>query len=662
MNDMDRRPPTPSPTRAPAWAATLALLALVPPAPGAAPASDLPPPAPAPLRAFPHDCGLVDVKARYGARGDGVTDDTAALRRAIGENVGNTNNPRTLYFPAGRYLVSNTLEWRLTEPATRSNRGYRPYLVLQGQGRGRSVIVLKDACPGFTDPAKPKPVILTASSDQGDAWATPGIGNEAFQNSLYDLTVDTGKGNAGAVGIDYLASNKGCLRGVEVRSGDGSGVCGVRMERPWPGPCLLKDVTVAGFDWAVRVGQADYGVTMEDVSFRGQRVGGVFVDKNVIAARRVASDRPVASGSASALVVLVDSPGVTTEGPGKVVREGGLGLPVRDTPRYEDDDPDHWAVVRPRSPADDPGDDEEDADAPATDDTAAIQAAMDSGKPVVCLAAGRYTVSGTIRVPASVRIVRGFDSSLDLSADFDTPAAAKAVFRIEGAAAEPLILERLNAQSGRKGAGAIWVEHASPRDVAVVDCYFGVGTKYRAAAGPGGRPGKCGDLFLENVYSLDGPWRFSPGQRVWARQFDPEAMKRREEDPPADLKTPRVRNDGADLWVLGLKSEGPGLLLETAGGGRTEILGGLMHCNVPRPADLPLVVLRGDDAAAALYMASSVHKLENRMELLVRRHAADGTVADTRRADVAGRGWGSVLTFSTKDEPKAAGPKVEGSN
>src|SRR5688572_8725069 len=101
------------------------------------------------LRHFPHDVGMVDVKEDYGAAGDGVTDDTAALRRAIGENVGRTNSPRTLYFPEGRYLVSDTLEWRMTEPETRSNGGYRAFLVMQGQGRGRSVIVLKDACPGF---------------------------------------------------------------------------------------------------------------------------------------------------------------------------------------------------------------------------------------------------------------------------------------------------------------------------------------------------------------------------------------------------------------------------------------------------------------------------------------------------------------------------------
>lgn len=54
---------------------------------------------------------LVSVKA-FGAVGDGVTNDTAAINRALNQlYVANTNTPEnrtTLYFPAGTYIISGT--------------------------------------------------------------------------------------------------------------------------------------------------------------------------------------------------------------------------------------------------------------------------------------------------------------------------------------------------------------------------------------------------------------------------------------------------------------------------------------------------------------------------------------------------------------------------
>jgi len=47
---------------------------------------------------------FINVKAAYGAVGNGLVDDTAAIQAAITENPG-----RTIYFPRGRYLISSTL-------------------------------------------------------------------------------------------------------------------------------------------------------------------------------------------------------------------------------------------------------------------------------------------------------------------------------------------------------------------------------------------------------------------------------------------------------------------------------------------------------------------------------------------------------------------------
>lgn len=70
-----------------------------------------------------------------------------------------------------------------------------------------------------------------------------------------------------------------------------------------------------------------------------------------------------------------------------------------------------------------------------------------------------------------------------------------------------------------------------------------------------------GDVFLENVVA---EWEFGPG-RAWCRQFNTER------------EGTHCVNGGGDLWVLGLKTERGGTLVETRAGGRTEILGGLSY-------------------------------------------------------------------------------------
>ena len=58
---------------------------------------------------YPLHPNVVDVtRPPYSAKGDGVSDDTAALQRALNEHVG---WHRVLYFPKGDYLVSATLTW-----------------------------------------------------------------------------------------------------------------------------------------------------------------------------------------------------------------------------------------------------------------------------------------------------------------------------------------------------------------------------------------------------------------------------------------------------------------------------------------------------------------------------------------------------------------------
>jgi hypothetical protein len=91
-----------------------------------------------------------------GVVGDGKTDDTAALQKAIDTN-------RILFFPKGRYRVSATLRLRTDS-------------VLIGLNPREARIVLPTGTPGFADAAKPRPIIETP---RGGSTIFSGIGIDA---------------------------------------------------------------------------------------------------------------------------------------------------------------------------------------------------------------------------------------------------------------------------------------------------------------------------------------------------------------------------------------------------------------------------------------------------------------------------------------------------
>ncbi len=150
----------------------------------AAVASDIP--------VLPDPATWVNVRT-LGATGDGRTDDTAALQRAI-------SGRRTLYLPMGWYCVSDTLT-------------LRPDTVLIGLHPSATVVNVPDNTPAFQGPGGSKPVI---EARRGGTNIITGIG------------VYTGAVNPRAVGVKWMAGTHSLMNDVRLHGGHGTRVPGER--------------------------------------------------------------------------------------------------------------------------------------------------------------------------------------------------------------------------------------------------------------------------------------------------------------------------------------------------------------------------------------------------------------------------------------------------
>jgi hypothetical protein len=584
---------------------------------------------------FPKDAGVLNVK-NFGAKGDGRTDDTLAIQKVFADHP---NEGRIIYLPNGTYLISDTLRWPHGDDEASSETN----TILQGQSREKTIIRLKDDCPDFQDPKSPRAMIWT-----GRAPA------QRYRNAVRDLTIDTGKQNAGAIGLQFMANGQGCVRDVTIRSSDGLARVGLDMTFcPDIGPLLVKNVRVVGFDFGIRTAHGTNSMTFEHISLENQNRFG-FVNEGQCVSIRDLSSKSAASAIINAegpgLLALVDAKldgvrvasskpaivneaamfarNVSTSAYRESIRNtsGGrqpdgrkvaqfvshpilslhsspprsLNLPVKETPDVAWDPIKDWASpTQFGAVAND-----------NRDDSKAIQAAIDSGKTTVYFPCGSYQISETIVVRKNVRRLIGCEAKLEIR-----ELKGASAFKIAEGMSPTVLFERFWCDAGQTPT----LDNASKRTLVVKDCY-----------NISGRMTGLGEIFLEDVCSSSAAgWQFA-SQNIWARQLS------------VRNEGPHILNSAGNLWILGLMTEAGGTLVETHQGGRTEILGGLASAATSGKLG-PMFIAQDASLSVVLGEASSTVEAA---EILVRE--TRGNVAKTlKRGDAPARAGGSLMPLFT---------------
>ena len=136
----------------------------------------------------------------FGAVGDGLADDTQAIRNAMasGDNI---------YFPCGKYRVSETLKMNEKTKFI----GLHPFA---------TQLAIGESTPAFSGFGGP--VALLESSKGGE-------------NYLNGIGINTGAINYRAVGVKWMAGKDSFLNDVKFVGGHGTMSFGPLVDRPWRG-------------------------------------------------------------------------------------------------------------------------------------------------------------------------------------------------------------------------------------------------------------------------------------------------------------------------------------------------------------------------------------------------------------------------------------------
>ncbi|MBD3320960.1 MAG: hypothetical protein GF350_07710 [Chitinivibrionales bacterium] len=509
---------------------------------------------------YPPNSGIIDVTLPpWNVDNSGNSDVTGRLQEIL-DTYADQN--RILYFPNGTYLVSGTIRYG----------GGCKRTVLQGQSTEGAMIRLAPNSPGFDDKRHLTGVIWTGEEPA-----------QRFRNSIRNLTVSVGPGNPGASGIQYISNNQGHIFNVKIVSEDGGASVGLDMYYAEEiGPCLIRDLHVVGFDYGIMTAHPMNSITLENITLENQNKVGLYNLHQVLAVRNLKSTNRVTAvyNVNPAVTTIIDAElvntisdtavpaiqnnsmmfarNITTSGYDLAVKNvfdttrnrkdayvqefvshdpyslfasssaHSLDLPVEESPELPWPTPSEW-----ESPLEHGGRGDG-----STDDTRAVQDAIDAGRSTVYFSGGKnFRIGGTVYIRGNVSRLIGCEGRLSGNGTF--------VLGNEGP--DTVIVQGFDC-----GGSGVSVKHQSRRTLVIRGV---VGMQYRS-------PGNVGPLFLDDYCVDDLSFK---NQTVYARQLNCESSET------------KIVNENGQLWILGYKTERPGVLCNTRYGGSTEILGSFTY-------------------------------------------------------------------------------------
>jgi len=462
--------------------------------------------------------------------------------------------------------------------------------VFQGYHRDSTIIRLTDDNIDFQ----------ADNAERALLWTGEGLAQK-FDRGIRDMTIHTGSGNPGAVGIKFISNNEGILSDVNILSGDGEGYIGLTMSGSENGPLLVRNVYIYGFRTGIKIGALN-SVTLCNISLANQHELGLFNGGSVCSIENLSSNNTataISNQGQSAYLTLINSTlsggspdlpaidnagvlfarNIQTSGYSKTVRHKNASEPDVDT-SYLEEATSHGVVSLFSSPRKSINlDIEQPPDVPwetdldqwvniedygaiaddGMDDSKAIQDAIDAGKTTVYFPNhGKFQLYDTVYIRGTVNRVLGTNTWMQ----------GNGRMILSDGVPDVVVVERMRKQNPDQMYG---IENHSSRTLVLESAIFhlitGVGSGKIFAS-------DClGKIHLTN-----------PEVKMWCRHLNTE--------DPKDTEW-NIRNEGAALWILGLKTEKAGVKSWVSNGGRTEILGAHIY---PQCTEKLTPMIRVDDA------------------------------------------------------------------